>query len=50
MLVQKNGHEKRYDFEAESSRQAIEIVQHVKALMASFKAEEAARRGMRLQM
>jgi hypothetical protein len=50
MLVQKNGHDKRYDFEAESSRQAIEIVQHVKALMASFKAEEAARRGMRLQM
>lgn len=50
MLVQKNGHEKRYDFEAESARQAVEIVQHVKALMASFKVEEAARRGMRLQM
>lgn len=50
MLVTKNGHEKRYDFEAESPKQASEIVLHVKALMASFKSEDTARAGTRLQV
>lgn len=45
ILVQKHRTEKRYDFEAETPKQAQEIVAHVKALMATFAREDAARQG-----
>lgn len=48
MLVQKGGHDKRYDFEAADSKEAAQIVGFVKALMASFREEEAKRARVRL--
>ncbi|SGY77218.1 BQ5605_C005g03581 [Microbotryum silenes-dioicae] len=43
IVVQKDRLEKRYDFEAESVKQAHEIVQNVRTLMNSYKMEEATR-------
>lgn len=45
LLVQKDRVDKRYDFEAESAKVALEIVTSVKALMANFKREEELRSG-----
>ncbi|SCV69431.1 BQ2448_2451 [Microbotryum intermedium] len=43
IVVQKDRVEKRYDFEAESAKQAHEIVQNVRTLMNNYKLEEATR-------
>ncbi|KAM0786837.1 hypothetical protein ACM66B_002265 [Microbotryomycetes sp. NB124-2] len=43
ITMRKNHGDKRYDFEAEDGKQAADIVHHIKALMATWQAEEAAR-------
>ncbi|KAL8283256.1 hypothetical protein RQP46_006034 [Phenoliferia psychrophenolica] len=45
LLVQKDRVDKRYDFEAESPKQAAEIVAHIKLLMAAFEQDQLARQG-----
>ncbi|KAK4057465.1 Component of a membrane-bound complex containing the Tor2p kinase [Microbotryomycetes sp. JL221] len=43
VTVARNHGEKRYDFEAEDGKQAADIVHQIKALMATWKVDEAAR-------